>query len=217
MWQRTSLVGALILLVLLRGPSLMSRAWSNAGMVTLFTHVLTTAPDELSFQAERLLHRAAAWDSENHGAHRGLGWALAVQGKEEKAGAEWRVGGFTVQDFIARGEQARRAKQYDESMVWYRRASWLEPGLGHCSADGGSAAMNHDRPHADGLHEDNVQQEVSHRHFVLHDASAKLDHGDLVAELADPRQCLDQDIGLLDGFFQGLPPGCNPSIGRQGG
>jgi tetratricopeptide (TPR) repeat protein len=81
-------------------------------------------------RAEGLLHQAVAWDGENRGAHRGLGWALAAQGRNEDAGAEWQVGGFTVQDFIARGEQARRAKQYDEAVAWYRRATWLEPGLG---------------------------------------------------------------------------------------
>jgi tetratricopeptide (TPR) repeat protein len=133
MRRGAALVGALALLLLLRGPALLSCVWGNVGQVIL-ARVVTAAPGEPSLQtvarAERLLHQAVAWDGENRGAHRGLGWALAAQGRNEDAGAEWQVGGFTVHDFIARGEQARRAKQYDEAMIWYRRATWLEPDLG---------------------------------------------------------------------------------------
>ncbi|UCC65161.1 MAG: tetratricopeptide repeat protein [Anaerolineae bacterium] len=43
---------------------------------------------------------------------------------------EWSRAGLTTEDFIHRGEEARKAKQYDEAMAWYERAMRLEPGLG---------------------------------------------------------------------------------------
>jgi tetratricopeptide (TPR) repeat protein len=43
---------------------------------------------------------------------------------------EWRRAGVTAQDLTARGEEARKAKQYDEALVWYERAMRLEPHLG---------------------------------------------------------------------------------------
>jgi len=43
---------------------------------------------------------------------------------------EWSRAGLIVGDFIARGSEARKAKQYEEAMAWYERAMRLEPGLG---------------------------------------------------------------------------------------
>ncbi|MCR4408480.1 MAG: tetratricopeptide repeat protein [Anaerolineae bacterium] len=43
---------------------------------------------------------------------------------------QWQAAGLTAQDFIARGEEERQAKQYQEALRWYERATWLEPGLG---------------------------------------------------------------------------------------
>jgi tetratricopeptide (TPR) repeat protein len=43
---------------------------------------------------------------------------------------EWLRAGLTTGDFITRGEEAHKAKQYDEAMAWYERAMRLEPGLG---------------------------------------------------------------------------------------
>jgi tetratricopeptide (TPR) repeat protein len=126
------LVGALLLL-LLRGPALISRAWGTVGLMALVSS-LTSTPDELHLktlaQAKRLLHQALTWDEENHGAHRGLAWVLAVRGEAEEASSEWRAGGFTVLDFIARGERSRQAGQYEDAMTWYRRATWLDSELG---------------------------------------------------------------------------------------
>lgn len=86
-------------------------------------------PHEVA-KAEKLLRQAVVWNSNNHGARRGLGWVLAAQGQDEEAGAEWQAGGFTAQDFITRGEQARKAKQYEEALAWYERAAQIEPDLG---------------------------------------------------------------------------------------
>ena len=66
----------------------------------------------------------------------------------------------------------------------------LQPGLVHGPADGRPAAVDHHRPHADRLHEDDVEQQVPHGPLVLHDAAAELDHRDLAAELANPARGL---------------------------
>ena len=79
----------------------------------------------------------------------------------------------------------------------------LEVRLGHRPADRGAAAVDDDRPHADGFHEHDVEQQVVERLGVLHDAAAELDDGDLVAELADPAHRLDQDVGFFDGVLHG--------------
>jgi tetratricopeptide (TPR) repeat protein len=47
-----------------------------------------------------------------------------------RAVVAWREGGFTAQDFINAGEEARRAKQPAEALAWYGRAARMEPELG---------------------------------------------------------------------------------------
>jgi tetratricopeptide (TPR) repeat protein len=42
----------------------------------------------------------------------------------------WQRTGLTVEDLIARGEQARDAGLYDEAMAWYKRTMRLEPQAG---------------------------------------------------------------------------------------
>ena len=78
----------------------------------------------------------------------------------------------------------------------------LQSGLGHSAADGRTAAVDDHGPHAHGLHEDDVQQQVDHGPLVFHDAAAELDDGGFAAKLADPGEGLDQHVGLLHGFFQ---------------
>ena len=132
-WRTVALVGVLALLLLWRGPMVLSRAWGNAGLVVL-TKSLVDAPDGPCIQdvgkAEALLRKALSWDGDNPVAHRALAWALAAQGGEEEAVAEWRAGGFALEDFIARGDQARTARDYAEAVVWYGRATHLDPDLG---------------------------------------------------------------------------------------
>ena len=48
----------------------------------------------------------------------------------ERMVREWKAAGLTAQDFIVRGEEERKAKQYEEALEWYRRAAKVEPGLG---------------------------------------------------------------------------------------
>jgi hypothetical protein len=49
------------------------------------------------------------------------------------------------------------------------------------------------------VHEHDVHQQMAERDVGLHHAAAKLDHRDLVAELANPGKRLDEHIGLLNG------------------
>ena len=48
----------------------------------------------------------------------------------EQVVRQWKGAGLTARDFIARGEEERKAKQYEEALAWYERAARLEPGLG---------------------------------------------------------------------------------------
>lgn len=89
-------------------------------------------------QAETLLRRSVEYVPENRLGWRGLGFALAVQGQEERAVIAWQNAGEMAEEFIQRGKQAQRGKQYQEALKWYRRAidtapeladSWFATGL----------------------------------------------------------------------------------------
>ena len=59
-------------------------------------------------------------------------------------------------------------------------------GIGHGTADGRSAAMDQDGPHADRFHEDDVQQKVGHRALVFHDTATELDDRNSATEFPNP-------------------------------
>ena len=44
--------------------------------------------------------------------------------------AVWEEGGFTAQDLIAAGKEARKAERYEEALAWYERAWMVEPKQG---------------------------------------------------------------------------------------
>ena len=77
-------------------------------------------------------------------------------------------------------------------------------GLFHRAADLGAAAMHDHGPHADGGHENDVQQRVVHPFDIIHQTAAQLDHDRLVPEATDPSQGFNQDVGFLYGFLHGL-------------
>jgi tetratricopeptide (TPR) repeat protein len=49
---------------------------------------------------------------------------------ERRAVAAWRKGGISAQQLVEAGEEARKAKRYEEALEWYRRAARLEPHRG---------------------------------------------------------------------------------------
>jgi tetratricopeptide (TPR) repeat protein len=122
----------LVLALLLLGPIILSRALGNLGLVVMTRALVADpkAPDAQALaEAERRLKQAVAWDEGNPGAHRGLALALAIQGKHAEAAAEWQAAGLTSLDFIAQGDQVRRAGEYEEALWWYKQAALLEPRL----------------------------------------------------------------------------------------
>jgi tetratricopeptide (TPR) repeat protein len=80
-------------------------------------------------RAEVRLRRALTYIPNSRSAWRGLGFALAAQGREDEALNVWRSAGDIDAEFIQRGEQAHRAKRYQEALVWYERAAVLAPDL----------------------------------------------------------------------------------------
>jgi len=132
-----------MLLLLLRGSVLLSHAWSNAGAVIL-GRTLAIALDEdasrCAVQAETMFHQATAYDAENHSAWRGLGFALAAQGREDEALTVWRNTSDTDQmSTIAMTWGFSLVAQGREGQVWswYERA--MEPGMGDAWYDLGLA------------------------------------------------------------------------------
>jgi tetratricopeptide (TPR) repeat protein len=53
-----------------------------------------------------------------------------LAGAERRAVAAWRAGGISAQQLIEAGEEARKAKRYEEALEWYGRAARLEPHRG---------------------------------------------------------------------------------------
>lgn len=129
---KLALTGLLALGALLRAPALLSSGLGNAGLAALSRAMATrphVAGPEAVSRTEGWLKQALAWDEANRGARLGLGWTLTLQGKDTEAAAQWRAAGLTARDFVAQGDQARRAGSYDEAMEWYERVGLLEPGL----------------------------------------------------------------------------------------
>jgi len=55
-----------------------------------------------------------------------------LAGAERRSVAAWRAGGISAEQLVEAGEEARKARRYEEALEWYERAIRLEPG----SADG---------------------------------------------------------------------------------
>lgn len=53
--------------------------------------------------------------------------SLAALRPAEQTVREWKAAGLTAQDFIARGEEERKAERYEEALEWYERAKILAP------------------------------------------------------------------------------------------
>lgn len=76
----------------------------------------------------------------------------------------------------------------------------LDLGFFHGFVDGGTATVDDDGSHADGFHEDDVEQDMVHGGGIFHEATTEFDNGCFSTEAANPPHCLDQGIGLGDGF-----------------
>ena len=136
-WVICGGVAATILAGLLRGSLLLGRVESNIGLLYLnkaLTGQASWSPakgqDQIALSsAERWLRRAATHAEDNNLAWWALGVALAAGGKEAEAVSAWRAAGLMAQFFIATGEEAWKARRYEEALTWYERAVRLEPGL----------------------------------------------------------------------------------------
>jgi tetratricopeptide (TPR) repeat protein len=55
---------------------------------------------------------------------------LEALGVSEGLVAAWQHLGYTMEDFLSLGEEARKVGMYGEALRWYERSKWLEPNLG---------------------------------------------------------------------------------------
>ena len=128
-----SLAVIIPLMLVLYGSAVLSSGLTSVGLLT-FARYLRASSQTIStpilFQAEHLLRQAILWNPANASAHRGLGFALAAQGRDDEAIAAWQAAEGIAEEFIQRGEQARSAKNYEEALVWYERATMVEPRSG---------------------------------------------------------------------------------------
>jgi tetratricopeptide (TPR) repeat protein len=118
-------------LIALFGRAIVSRGWSNAGMLSLGRALRSSgagvpAPEKLA-HAESLFRKALEMDSRNASAHRGLGFIFWEQGAQHQAGDQWRRAGVAYMDFVRTGGLAARLGNPDKALDWYRRAIALAP------------------------------------------------------------------------------------------
>lgn len=126
-----------LLLALAVARPLAGRLYLNTGLLQLgraYGPEATwsgTAPDPAAaVQAETLLREALAVFPVDGTAWRGLGFALAAQGREAEARAAWGHIAGLAGKFACDGESARQAGRYDEALAWYARAAAIAPDVG---------------------------------------------------------------------------------------
>lgn len=120
----------LLLALALRGYAWIGRCWANAGMAVLGQAALAGEDRELAAHAETLLERAAAFAPDRRSTWRGLGFALAAQGRAAEAVAVWSAAGGMADELMRRGSRAWQEGRRREAVVWYQRAAEVEPDLG---------------------------------------------------------------------------------------
>jgi len=114
------------------GPGLLNRVRRNAGFVAL-AQTLVATPVKMAplsaVRAETLLRQAVTYAPEDYVAWRGLGFALAAQGRGDEAIAAWKIAGQMAEELFQRGDQARNLGRYEEALLWYERAAAVAPDL----------------------------------------------------------------------------------------
>jgi tetratricopeptide (TPR) repeat protein len=131
-WSIRWLTLILLAILVLRAPEVIGRTFGNVGTVLLVRTAETPGPElpqEIT-QAEHLFRRAARYAPSDDSSWRGLGFALAAQGREDEAIAAWQNVDGIADDLILLGEQARESQYYTEALRWYQRATLVEPSLG---------------------------------------------------------------------------------------
>lgn len=124
----------------------------NAGFVAL-NHARAGTPDVAGETIERgitYLEQATAGGRGSPSAWRALGYLHLMRGAEEDALGAWRRSVIMPSELLAKGAAAERARDMDEALRWFRRATlvapaeaegWLRAGLVHESRGETSEAM----------------------------------------------------------------------------
>lgn len=133
-WREPICFSSLILIffLLFHSSIVLGYLWTNFGLLEL-SHASITQPKQsqlVANRAELLLQKAVTYDPRNQSAWRGLGFALAIQEKENDAVFAWHFADATIVDIIGWGEWARESRQYTDSLAWYERAIMFDSRLG---------------------------------------------------------------------------------------
>lgn len=127
---KTSLVILVLLIAIFHGQSVVSYAWSNAGLLVLSQKLATSSSEaapQAAYQAEALLRRAIAFAFGNRSAWRGLGYVLVLQKQEDEAITAWRKARLSTDALLDWGKMAEKQSRWDAALKWYMRAASLSP------------------------------------------------------------------------------------------
>ncbi len=72
----------------------------------------------------------------------------------------------------------------------------------HRCRDRCAAAVHDDGTHSNGLHEDNIVQNLFQQVSIFHHAATEFDDSRLTAKLADPTHRFNENVDFLDGVFK---------------
>jgi hypothetical protein len=64
--------------------------------------------------------------------------------------------------------------------------------------------MHDHRSHADSFHKDHIEQDMSHRFDIVHQAPTQLDDCSFVSKPTYPTHRFDEGIGFGNRFFHGV-------------
>jgi tetratricopeptide (TPR) repeat protein len=127
-----ALGGLLVLGLLCCGPAAVRLARLNVGMIALSRAWIdedASVWHTAALQAENQLRQVTRQAPENRSAWRGLGLALARQGRADEAIAAWRQVPGMVSDLMLWCQHALLTERYAQALEWCQWATGVEPAL----------------------------------------------------------------------------------------
>ncbi|MEW5985382.1 MAG: tetratricopeptide repeat protein [Chloroflexota bacterium] len=143
------LLSLAILLISTRGAELAGRLWANNGWLalneTLSPRAIAPAAPAL-LTAEQVMRRAVALAGDDRSAWRGLGLALAWQGRTDEAILALQTAGSVSDEYLFLGDHYWQRERPQRALEWYERAAEAQPERAMTWYSIGQAQAALDRP-----------------------------------------------------------------------
>ena len=120
---------ALLILFLMRSPVILSKSWSNTGMLLLSWEYTTEVnnSNQRKDLAEQFLQRSVHLLPHDPSSRRNLGFMLLAQNKESDAMLLWNDIDGMAAELSQWGKKAQKEGDHIEAINWYQRSLYLDP------------------------------------------------------------------------------------------